>query len=148
MIKFLLPLLLALLVAPLSVTAAESEPKKAPAKTAAAEKTPSPEAVAMAKTLTPAQKSKLMELVNQGDDKALQSLPGIGPARAKAIIQARPFEQPTDLVKVNGIGDATLADIIAHAKAGFPQPEKGKGADKPKKAAAKQMPADKKGAKE
>ncbi|TDU66175.1 helix-hairpin-helix protein [Prosthecobacter fusiformis] len=92
----------------------------------AKEKTVSEAAVATAKKLTPTEKTKLLELLNKGDDAALQSLPGIGPAKAKGIVKARPFSDPADLVKVNGIGDATLADIVAHAKAGYPVAEKKK----------------------
>lgn len=115
--------------------------KKAPVKTEAKEETPSAEAVAIAKTLTPSQKSKLLELINKGDDAALQSLPGIGPAKAKGIVKARPFATPAELVKVTGIGEETLADIVAHAKAGFPGDEKGKPATGKKKATQKKSEA-------
>ncbi|MCC5790467.1 MAG: helix-hairpin-helix domain-containing protein [Opitutales bacterium] len=41
----------------------------------------------------------------------LQRLPGIGPALAGRIVEARPYESPEDLLKVSGIGPATLARI-------------------------------------
>lgn len=104
-----------------SVQAAEAPAKKkAPAKAEAKVEAPSAKAQAVAKTLTPLQKTKLLDLLNKGDNKALQSLPGIGETRAKNIVKARPIADPVDLVKVDGIGDATLAEIVAHAKAGFP----------------------------
>ncbi len=73
-----------------------------------------------AKMLTPAERLKLLSILNEGDDQALQSLPGIGATRAAAIKKARHLIDPIDLVKVEGIGDQTFVDIIAHAKAGFP----------------------------
>lgn len=134
--KFLLAVVL-LVGCAFPAWSAEAPAKKKPAaKVEAKEKTPSAEAQATAKTLTPTQKTKLLDLLNKGDAEALQTLPGIGPARAKEIVKSRPFENAVDLVKVDGIGDATLADIVAHAKAGFPTDDK-KEAPKKKPAAKK-----------
>jgi DNA uptake protein ComE-like DNA-binding protein len=94
--------------------------KKAPAKVTSAEK-PSTKAEAISRTLTPAQKTKLLNILNSGQDEALLALPGIGETRAQAIKKARPLAEPSDLVKVDGIGEAILADIVAHAQAGFPE---------------------------
>ena len=59
-------------------------------------------------------------LINSADEKALDSLPGIGPVMAKRIVEYRSkygaFQKPEDLKKVRGIGDATfekLKDRIA-----------------------------------
>jgi 3-methyl-2-oxobutanoate hydroxymethyltransferase len=49
-------------------------------------------------------------------------------------------EAGADLVKIEGIGDETLADIVAHAKAGFPGADKEAPA-KPKETAKKKAPA-------
>lgn len=89
----------------------------------AAEKTakPSGRVQVAAKMLTPAERLKLLSILNEGDDQALQSLPGIGATRAAAIKKARHLTDPVDLVKVEGIGDQTFVDIITHAKAGFPE---------------------------
>ncbi len=50
--------------------------------------------------------------VNEADFDELQSLTGVGPATAEAIIDARTqlgeFESIEELTRVNGIGDATL----------------------------------------
>jgi competence protein ComEA len=57
--------------------------------------------------------------LNRATAAELETLPGIGPARAAAIIAAReeaPFRQPGDLRRVPGIGEATfqrLAPLIA-----------------------------------
>lgn len=122
--KYLLVVLL-LLGCSVSVNAAEAPAKKkAAAKAEAKEETPSAKAEAAAKSLTPAQQTKLLEIVNKGDDEALQSLPGIGPGKAKNIVKGRPFAEPVDLLKVDGIGDGIFTAIIDHAKAGFPVKEK------------------------
>ena len=53
--------------------------------------------------------------INKADEKALQNLPGIGEAKAKAIIEYREktgkIKNLEELSKVSGIGDATLEKI-------------------------------------
>jgi competence protein ComEA len=50
--------------------------------------------------------------INNADAKTLQTLDGVGPAKAQAIIEYRqangPFKSAEDLVKVQGIGERTL----------------------------------------
>ena len=121
--------LLSILAFSLSLSAAETAPKKkAPAKpkapAAAEEVKPSAKVEAIAKTLTPSQRTKLLGLLNEGDEKALMTIPNVGETRAAAIKKARPFADVTNVMKVEGIGEATFAEMVAHAKAGFPQPEK------------------------
>ena len=43
--------------------------------------------------------------LNYGSAEELESLLGIGPVLARAIIAARPFSSPDELVRVHGIGD-------------------------------------------
>ena len=48
---------------------------------------------------------------NRADARALEVLPGIGPARAGAIVTERaraPYESTRDLLRVHGIGPKTL----------------------------------------
>lgn len=52
--------------------------------------------------------------LNRADTTALQSLPGVGPALARRIVEARrqtPFRSVDDLLRVGGIGPATLARL-------------------------------------
>jgi len=57
--------------------------------------------------------------LNAASQADLETLPGVGPARAKAIIaerETRPFRTPGDLRRVPGIGEATfqrLAPLVA-----------------------------------
>jgi competence protein ComEA len=57
--------------------------------------------------------------LNKADEQELQNLPGIGPAKAAAIIEFRntsgPFKTIEDLKNISGIGDKTfekLKDLI------------------------------------
>jgi len=56
--------------------------------------------------------------INSADMQALQSLSGIGPAKAQAIINYReqhgPFQKIEDIKKVSGIGPATYDNIKGH----------------------------------
>ncbi|RYL90379.1 helix-hairpin-helix domain-containing protein [Sporolactobacillus sp. THM19-2] len=53
--------------------------------------------------------------VNTADEQTLQNLPGIGPSKAKAIIQYRqekgPFKSLEELTEVSGIGEKSLEQI-------------------------------------
>ena len=54
--------------------------------------------------------------INAADASALQSLPGIGPSKAEAIVADRtangPFGSCSDLQRVRGVGPATVAGIV------------------------------------
>jgi competence protein ComEA len=49
--------------------------------------------------------------INTADQKAIESLPGVGPATAKAIIQGRPYKSVDDLANVKGLGKSKLEKI-------------------------------------
>ena len=106
--------------------AAEEKEKKP-----AAEEKPSGKAQAAADSLTTTQKNKLLKAVNEGDDKTLNELPGIGETRAAAIKKARPVKEAVDLLKIDGIGEGTFLGLVAWAK-GEPPPEPEKKETKPK----------------
>ena len=56
--------------------------------------------------------------LNTADQAALESLPGVGPVTAAAILQWRtehgPFTAVEQLLEVSGIGEATLAELQPH----------------------------------
>jgi len=60
---------------------------------------------------TPAQAKHSRVDVNTADVKALETLPGIGPATAQRIILGRPYNSLADLEKVKGLTKAKLDTI-------------------------------------
>jgi competence protein ComEA len=66
---------------------------------------------------TPDEGTGLVSL-NTADQATLETLPGVGPVTAAAIIQWRTehggFTSVDELLEVSGIGDATLAEIAPH----------------------------------
>ncbi|KHE71686.1 helix-hairpin-helix domain-containing protein [Halobacillus sp. BBL2006] len=64
----------------------------------------------------PAQKKNNQVILNQATVEEVQSLNGIGPSKAEAIIQYReengPFRSAEDLLNVSGIGEKTLENMI------------------------------------
>jgi competence protein ComEA len=60
--------------------------------------------------------------INKADQTALETIPGIGPVKATAILEYREsaggFESVEELLEVTGIGPATLESMRAHVTAG------------------------------
>lgn len=92
--------------------AAQAPRKIATAARASRDSTPPP-----SKTrLTPTQESKLLALLNQGSTDDLVALPGIAATRAGALVAARPFDKIHEIIRVDGIGQATYERLLAHGK--------------------------------
>ncbi len=72
------------------------------------------------KSLTPSQRTRLLDLINHGSEEALLTLPRVGETRAAALKKARPILDLLDLLKVPGIGEQTVIDFVNHARARFP----------------------------
>lgn len=49
--------------------------------------------------------------INTADKKMIEALPGIGPVKAQAIIDGRPYSTPEDIMKVKGIKQGTFNKI-------------------------------------
>jgi competence protein ComEA len=75
--------------------------------TFAADKSPS---ASRSKSETTAAATGRIDL-NTADAATLQTLPGVGPATAAAIIQERPFKSVDELERVRGIGPEKLRDL-------------------------------------
>ena len=58
--------------------------------------------------------------INTADQKALEALPGVGPATAKEIIKGRPFKSVDDLANVKGVGKSKLEKIKPLVTVGAP----------------------------
>ena len=58
---------------------------------------------AVAAAAAPATLEKARININSATQKELETLPEIGPKRAEAIIKARPFNKPDELLKIPGI---------------------------------------------
>lgn len=99
-----------------SITAGAPAPAKADTKPAAAEKKAEPKAKAETskpadtKKDTKAKKEAAPKLapgekvnINTASKEKIEALPGVGPKKAQAIIDARPYKTPEDVMKVKGI---------------------------------------------
>ena len=88
--------------------AAKPEPTPAPP---AAKSEPTPavkkEAAPAATKLAPGEKVN----INTAPKEDLDKLPGIGPVKAQAIIEGRPFEKIEDIMKVKGIKEGEFGKI-------------------------------------
>ncbi len=59
--------------------------------------------------------------INFGSAAELDSLPGIGPSLAKAIMTARPFSKPEDIERVKGISPTMAARLLPMIQAAHGQ---------------------------
>lgn len=98
--------------APAAAPAAPAAPAPASAAPATKAAVPATKAAAPAKAapapkLAPGQKVNL----NTGTLAELDALPGIGPVKAKAIVDGRPYQKIEDVMKVKGIKQGEFAKI-------------------------------------
>jgi competence protein ComEA len=82
-----------------------AEPKKSA--TSAAEKTKPKAATPTPAKLAPGQKVNL----NTATKEQIEALPEIGPVKAQAIVDGRPYKKPEDVMKVKGIKEGTFNKI-------------------------------------
>ncbi|NLT23934.1 MAG: hypothetical protein GXX82_12885 [Syntrophorhabdus sp.] len=83
-------------------------PTKGPVPPASAGKPPG-KAPAKAAPARPGQSQKVN--INTASREQLEALPGIGPVKAQAIIDGRPYKQIEDIMKVKGIKGGTFEKI-------------------------------------
>jgi competence protein ComEA len=112
-------------VAPATTSAVEKKPKAAPAvakpqATPAAGKEVAPGKQAPASTPAAAVPVDL----NMADQKALESLPGIGPALAKKIMEGRPYQSADDLSRIKGMNKSKIDAIKDKVTVTAPKPMK------------------------
>ena len=76
--------------------------------------------------------------INTASQSELESLPRVGPATAKKIIDGRPYRSPSDIMRVKGIGNKTYAKFKDQITCGSAKKEEKKAA--PVAAAPKEVP--------
>lgn len=71
---------------------------------------------AIAATLTPAERDRLLKLLGFGQKAELMAIPGIGEGKANAIIAGRPYFRVTDVTRIKGVGQSLFAAMVEHVK--------------------------------
>jgi|GEM_PF-1747307 len=62
--------------------------------------------------LSPKQMKAFIRMLNTGTVKDLQSIPGVGASMAGLIRKDRPYENPAELLEINGIGERRLIEFL------------------------------------
>ncbi len=115
---------------------------------------PAADSGAKSKASTNSSKNVTTIDINTADAETLQTLPGIGPATARAIIARRPFAAVSELESVPGIGPAKLAELRDRVtassrsmakKESVAKAEKEKGEDRPRADKSTRTPSVEKG---
>jgi len=76
---------------------------------------------ATTKSAAPVEATGKVDL-NEAKTEELETLPGIGPARAREIIAARPYQSVDDLEKVKGLGKARIEELRKRVTVSAPAP--------------------------
>lgn len=71
-----------------------------------------------AEKLMPAQRTRLLDLVNKGDAKSMQEIDGVGGGKAANVIKDRPYTSVEDIIMVDGIGLKTSSNSPGSAPEG------------------------------
>ena len=61
-------------------------------------------------------RSKLLSLLNKGKKEDILMMEGIGTAKAKHLMKARPYKKVDDAINVTGIGEKLFSNMLKHAK--------------------------------
>lgn len=109
-VKGLGPAKLAALKDHVTVGAAEEMPAEAATKGVAAKPAAGAKPAATKPAATKPAAGKLVN-INTASKADLEALPGIGPVKAQAIIDARPFQKPEDIMKVKGIKEGIYGRV-------------------------------------
>jgi competence protein ComEA len=99
--------------APIAQKASAAEKKVADTSASAPQTAPSVQQSSTEKTSRAASKLApgLRININTAAKQEIEALPGIGPVKAQAIIDGRPYQQPEDIMKVKGIKQKTFDKI-------------------------------------
>jgi DNA uptake protein ComE-like DNA-binding protein len=55
--------------------------------------------------------------LNTASEKQLETLPGVGPAIARRIVEGRPYRTVDELLRVKGIGEKRLEEVRPYVTA-------------------------------
>jgi competence protein ComEA len=111
--------------APALTPAVEKKPKAAPAAAKPQAPPPAGKEVAPGKTVPAAPPAAAAPVdLNTADQKALESLPGIGPALAKKIMEGRPYQSADDLSRIKGMNKSKIDAIKDKVTVTAPKPTK------------------------
>lgn len=94
--------------------------KKGPSKTKPwlSEATPAlqKKAAAQVKRMKPADRSKLLTLLNKGKPEDFLKVEGIGKVKAQHLKKGRPYKKAEDAINITGIGEKLFTNMIKYAK--------------------------------
>ena len=66
--------------------------------------------------MKPADRSKLLTLLNKGKPEDFLKVEGIGKVKAQHLKKGRPFKKAEDAINITGIGEKLFTNMIKYAK--------------------------------